>query len=140
MSIALMIFQIAVTAVYGVLCAFCPAYTADICGRCFRLLLVNLLCAGLVSSGCFAAAKPEAYDLIEGYDRNKVYNENVLKMYFKKLTLNVQTVLLLCSLAAFAAPLLSGSDRAGDHVILYAHATGICMLMTMIVTARRHKI
>lgn len=140
MSIALMIFQIAVTAVYGVLCAFCPAYTADICGRCFRPLPVNLLCAGLVSSGCFAAAKPEAYDLIEGYDRNKVYDENVLKMYFRKLALNVQTVLLLCSLAAFAAPLLSGSDMAGDHVILYAEATWICMLAALTVTARRHKI
>lgn len=140
MSIALMIFQIVVTAVYGVLCAFCPAYTADICGRCFRLLLVNLLCAGLVSSGCFAAAKLEAYDLIEGYDRNKVYDKNVLKMYFRKLSLNVQSVLLLCSLIAFAAPLLSGSDWAEDHVILYAEATWICMLTALTVTARRHKI
>lgn len=39
-----------------------------------------------------------------------VYGENVLKMYLKKLALNVQAVLLLCSFAVFAALLLSGAD------------------------------
>lgn len=139
MSIALMILQTAVTAVYGACCA-CIWADMGICRRCFWLLLVNLLCAGLVSIGCFAAARLEAYELIEGYDRNKVNGENVLKMYFRKLAVNVQAVLLLCSLAAFAAPLLSGGDWEEDYVVLYAQATGIFLLLTVAVTAKRNKI
>ncbi len=106
------------------LCIFSDKFSCNCCGK----------------HRFFIAVKYEMYELISGYDKNKNYDKKLLNHYLKKISFRISTSILICSLIALFSPILSQFGIDKTLAVVYANLTFICVLLTILLTAKKNKI
>ena len=86
MNLFIVIITVIYTILYGFLCKYFWI-SITLCQDCFIFLVINSLAAVVINTVFFIAVKYEIYELISGYDKNKNYDNKILKNYLKKLLL-----------------------------------------------------
>lgn len=138
MNLFIVIITVIYTILYGFLCNYFWT-NIQLCQDCFIFLVINSFAAVMINTVFFIAAKYEAYELISGYDKNKSYDNKILKNHLKKLGFRISVCILTCSLIALFAPLLSRYNIDKTLAVIYANLTFVCVFLTILLTAKRLK-
>lgn len=139
MNLFMVIITFVYTIIYGFLCKS-VWLNIQLCQDCFVFLVINLVAIVVVNIVFFIAVKYEMYELISGYDKNKNYDKKLLNHYLKKLSFRISTSILICSLIALFSPILSQFGIDKTLAVVYANLTFICVLLTILLTAKKNKI
>lgn len=139
MNLFIVIITVIYTILYGFLCKYFWI-SITLCQDCFIFLVINSLAAVVINTVFFIAVKYEIYELISGYDKNKNYDNKILKNYLKKLGFRISVCILICSLISLFAPLLSQYNIDKTLAVIYANFTFVCVFLTILLTAKKNKI
>ena len=133
------LFIATITVIYTVLYGFLCRYfwtSIPLCQDCFIFLVINSFATVVINTVFFIAVKYEMYELISGYDKNKNYDNKILKNHLKKLSFRISVCILICSLIALFSPLLSQYNIDKTLAVIYANLTFVFVFLTILLTAK----
>lgn len=137
---AIIIIQAVYTIIYGLIYKIFWAEN-ETCKLFFYCILINLSLSFTVNLMFLAVIKLEMYESLAGYDKNKIYDKDVLKDYVKRLAFYVSLIVFIVSIIPICAPLLSLINISGYFwITAYMFLVVICMFLTIVITASKNKI